>query len=177
MPRPPRSGGLAEALGTDTDLYVKFAQRFYAEGKIPLGLNWLAWNLDEVPIGEAKVAVTMRYAEKQGLVVRDRAPAPNPPFVIDGQTAWTPTEKLLALVPEDGPTVMPDEVLTTSTGARVSSVPGKDARRWGPESGDVPLGPAGVARTLGRGKGPGLIKPREPFKGYLPPPADVDADE
>lgn len=161
--RKPHMSALGEALATDTTLYARFVDRWREQGERPLGLNWLAWNWDGYgPMGEAKVAVTMKAAEKQGFVVRDRDPAPDPPFVIGGQTAWKPTAALLEMFPAEGVQVMPDEIQTA--GGRLRSVSGDEARTWGPENGDVPLTPGRLRRQIG---GPGLVNPSQPFKGYL----------
>ncbi|MET0600538.1 MAG: hypothetical protein ABW167_00970 [Baekduia sp.] len=155
---------MGEALATDTRLYALFVDRWREQGERPLGLNWLAWHWDDGAMGEAKVAITMKAAEGQGLVVRDRNPTPDPPFVVGGQTAWTPTAELLEMFPE-GAQVMPEEIEVGG----FKSVSGKEAQTWGPDRGDVPLPPARPRRR------PGLVKSDAPFKGYLG--AGDDADE
>lgn len=160
-----RSASLREALGTDYGVYEAFAAA-YRKHDTPLGLNWLAWNLMRAPIGEAKVAVTLRYAEREGLVARDRTPAPSA-FCKDGQAAWTATEKLLAMFPEDGPAVLPSDVVHEHGGVRILADSGEDAASWDTDPRytrlGTPEGAEALKRTLREIRGEPLVDGKKPW--------------
>jgi hypothetical protein len=134
--------GMGEALATDIVMLAKFVDRWRDAGSDrPLGLNELAWGWGPSPMSEGKVAVTMKYAIKQGWVERTSSKG--------DQAAWRPTAKLLEQFPADEPQVMPAEVeVELPSGNRVRSVPAVEAEGWRSEGDALP--PAPSPRQLGR---------------------------
>lgn len=137
---------LSEALATDHRLYARFVDMWRREGERPLGLNELAWRWDTAPMGEAKVAVTMKAMVAQGFAERV-SPRTE-------QATWEPTGKAKEAWPASGVAVMPDEFAAeTESGARVSSVSGDEARSWGEDQGYTGLMPQEPRQGLERGDG------------------------
>lgn len=139
----------SEALATDLRLYARFVDLWRREGQRPLGLNELAWRWDGSPMGEAKVAVTMKAMVAQGYAVRV-SPRTE-------QGTWEPTTKATETWPASGVAVMPEEFKADlEKGGRVSSVSSEEARSWDEDAGYTRLepqrGPQTPQKELGDGK-------------------------
>lgn len=155
-----RGSRLGRAWGLDHSFIARFVDiwrhpRNVGRGPIeegtprtPVSMNDIAW---ELGIGQPKVAISMKYAEKEGWVTRTSARG--------DQGAWEPTEKALAQYPEDGPQVMPVEPgEQVAPGITVTPAEPGEIEEWSGE-GYTRIDPRPGNARIPRGK---------PFKGYLP---------
>lgn len=117
---------LGAVFGTDTDIIAKAVAATDQLG--PLFMRHLAMVCG---CGEAKIAITMKYAVKFGYMeLTGRLP----------QNSWTRTDLGLSMFPPDRVTV-PDEVTVEIDGVKYTAVPGREADTWEHEQIEAPPKP------------------------------------
>lgn len=153
---------MGAAYATDMRLYARFVD-LWREKERPLGLNELAWEWDTGPMGEAKVAVTMKYMVEQGYAERTSPRG--------DQGAWVPTAKAQVDFPEGQQVLPADPVVRLGKGVTVKPDSGEDARSWAEDPKYVNVTSPEGRKALGRiSPKPRAIDDRneaqKPFTGY-----------